>query len=93
MLLLSAIWLALLTIELTRGLSPWLQTLSNFIWVLFVLQFVLEFVVAPSKGTYLRKRWLTAVSLALPALRLLRMVRFVELRESLEPCAGCDWRA
>jgi hypothetical protein len=59
----------------TRGLSPGLQTLSDAIWAAFVLQFALEFTTAPQKGIYLKKRWLTAVSLALPALRLLRLVR------------------
>lgn len=76
MLVLSAIWTLLLVIELTRGLSPWLQNLNDAIWVAFVAQFGLEFLVAPRKGTYLRKHWLTAISLALPALRLLRLARF-----------------
>jgi voltage-gated potassium channel len=76
MLVLSAIWMLLLVLEFTRGLSPWLQTLSNVIWVAFVGQFALEFIVAPQKLPYLRKHWLTAVSLALPALRLLRLARF-----------------
>lgn len=77
MLVLSAIWLLLLVIEFTRGLSPWLQTLNNVIWIAFVGQFALEFIVAPQKLSYLRRHWLTAVSLALPALRLLRLARFV----------------
>ena len=75
MLLLSVVWSALLVIEFTRGLSPWLQTFSDVIWGAFVAQFVVEFAAAPSKRVYLRKRWVTAVSLALPALRLLRFVR------------------
>lgn len=76
MLVLSAIWSFLLVIEFTRGLSPWLHTLNDVIWIAFVAQFALEFIVAPEKRTYLRKHWLTAVSLALPALRLLRLARF-----------------
>ena len=76
MLALSAIWSLLLVTELTRGLSPRLQTVNDVIWLAFVAQFALEFVVAPRKRTYLRKHWLTAVSLALPALRLLRIARF-----------------
>ena len=75
MLVLSAIWSSLLVIEFTRGLSPWLQTLNDVIWIAFVAQFSLEFIVAPQKSTYLRKHWLTALSLALPALRLLRLAR------------------
>jgi len=75
MLFLSVAWSLLLVIEFTRGLSPWLQTLNDVIWGAFVAQFAVEFVAAPSKRVYLRKRWVTAVSLALPALRLLRFVR------------------
>jgi voltage-gated potassium channel len=75
MLLLSVVWSVLLVIEFTRGLSPWLQTMNDMIWAAFVAQFVVEFATAPSKRVYLRKRWVTAVSLALPALRLLRFVR------------------
>jgi voltage-gated potassium channel len=75
MLVLSVVWSVLLVIEFTRGLSPWLQTLNDVIWGAFVAQFVVEFVAAPSKRVYLKKRWVTAVSLVLPALRLLRFVR------------------
>ena len=75
MVLLSALWLVLLVLEFTNGLSPWLQTLNNGIWLAFVAQFVVEFVAAPSKRVYIRKHWLTAASLALPAFRLLRLVK------------------
>jgi voltage-gated potassium channel len=75
MLLLSGIWSVLLVIEFTRGLSGWLQTASDLIWVAFIAQFAIEFVAAPGKALYLRKHWMTAMSLALPAFRLLRLVR------------------
>ena len=75
MLVLSAVWIALLVIELTYGLSPALRRLNAAIWVAFVFQFLVEFALAPRKRTYLRKRWITAVSLLLPAFRLLRLVR------------------
>jgi voltage-gated potassium channel len=75
MLALSALWTLLLVVELTRGLSPWLQTLNDVIWILFIAQFVIEFAAAPAKRVYLRKQWITAVSLALPAFRLLRLFR------------------
>ena len=79
MLLLSGIWSLLLIVEFTRGLSPWLQTLSDLIWAAFVGQFIVEFAAAPSKRIYLRRRWLTALSLGLPALRLVRLVRIARL--------------
>lgn len=68
-------WLGLLVIDFTSGLTPMLQTISNAIWVLFIIDFVLEFVIAPQKGQYLRRNWLTALSLVLPALRILRIFR------------------
>lgn len=75
MLVLSAVWVVLLVTELTRGLVPWMQQVSTAIWLAFVVQFALEFLIAPSKGTYLRKHWITAISLAVPAFRLLRLAR------------------
>ena len=75
MLVLSGVWSLLLVIEFTRGLSPWLQALNDVIWVAFIAQFTVEFLIAPHKRIYLRKHWVTALSLALPAFRLLRLVR------------------
>lgn len=72
---LAFVWLGLLVLDFTRGLSPALQLLSNVIWGVFVLDFLLSLVVAPDKRAYLRANWLTAVSLLLPALRVLRAVR------------------
>lgn len=75
MLALAFVWLALLVIDLTSGLDPLLETLSNVIWALFVLDFIVEFIIAPHKRSYLRYNWLTAVSLVLPALRVFRLFR------------------
>ncbi len=75
MTLLGFVWLVLLIVELTRGLDPVLEQVGVGIWILFVVDFALKFAIAPSKSTYLRKQWLTAVSLALPATRLLRAAR------------------
>jgi voltage-gated potassium channel len=75
MLVLSAVWIALMILEFTRGLPAGLARLSDAIWLAFILQFAVEFLVAPDKATYLRKQWLTGISLALPALRLLRLTR------------------
>src|SRR5687768_9805186 len=75
MTVLGFVWLVLLVVDLTRGLSPLLDRLSYGIWALFVLQFVAEFVVAPRKIAYLRRNWLTAIALILPAARVLRVFR------------------
>jgi voltage-gated potassium channel len=75
MLVLSVVWTTLLILELTRGLSPRLELVNDVVWAAFIAEFALEFLVAPDKRVYLRKRWVTALSLALPALRLLRLAR------------------
>lgn len=75
MLVLGIIWLGLLLVELVHGLSPLLEALGTAIWIVFVLDFLLEFVLAPGKWAYLRRNWLTAVSLLAPALRVFRVLR------------------
>jgi len=45
------------------------------IWVVFLLDFLLRFWIAPDKLAYLRQNWLGALSLALPFLRPLRIFR------------------
>lgn len=79
MLVLSGLWSLLLVLEFTRGLSPWLQSVSDAIWIAFMGQFFVEFLAAPSKRVYLRKQWITALSLALPAFRLLRIARIARI--------------
>jgi voltage-gated potassium channel len=75
MVVLGLTWLALLAVDLTRGLPPALETLGVVIWAIFIADFALRFVLAPDKGAYLRKEWLTALALLLPALRVFRVFR------------------
>ncbi len=75
MVVLGLIWLALLLIELTKGLNPALELVSGIIWVIFILNFLLELVLAPDKSTYFRHNILTTISLLVPALRVFRLAR------------------
>jgi voltage-gated potassium channel len=79
MLVLSFVWLALFVVELTWGLHPLLEITSHVIWAVFVIDFLLEFVIAPSKGEFVRSNWLQMVSLLLPALRIFRVLRVFRL--------------
>jgi voltage-gated potassium channel len=79
MIVLAFVWLILLIIELIWGLVPILQGVVNGIWIIFVVDFLLRFILAPRKLNYLRSNWLTAISLALPALRLFRIVQVVRI--------------
>ncbi|HEY0971659.1 MAG TPA: ion transporter [Gemmatimonadales bacterium] len=80
---LGFVWLVLVIIDLTRGLSPVLATLNYVIWGLFILQFLLELAIAPRKGEYFRRNWLTAIALVLPALRVVRVLRAFRVLRAL----------
>lgn len=74
MVLLSVAWIALLVAELVGGgLPSALDAAVWVIWGIFILDFAVEFAIAPVKTRYLRTHWLTVVSLVLPALRILRL--------------------
>jgi voltage-gated potassium channel len=74
MVALSVAWVALLVLELAGGGLPALLDMAVWIiWAIFLVDFALEFVIAPGKLAYLRTHWLTAVSLALPAVRIVRV--------------------
>ena len=75
MLLLSFVWLALFIVELIWGLSPFLDVLGITIWILFILDFGVKFLLAPRKIHYLKRHWLTVLALMLPVLRALRVVQ------------------
>ena len=79
MALLGVVWLLLLVFELLRGATRWSDLLTNAIWAVFIIEFSARLVLAPRKGAFLRRHWLTALSLALPALRVLRFARLVRL--------------
>lgn len=83
MVFLGFVWLLLLVIELVNGLSKPLEYASLIIWVLFIIDFLLKFILAPKKGLYLKKSWLTAISLFIPALRIFRVFRIVRLLRGL----------
>jgi voltage-gated potassium channel len=79
MIALSFVWLGLLVLDFTRGLSRPFEIAVYVIWALFVLHFALGIVIAPSKVHYLRRNWLTLVALILPAFRMLAVFRVFRL--------------
>lgn len=83
MIVLAFVWLVLLIIELSAGLNRSLQLLASLIWVVFIIDFVIKVILAPHKGLFFKKNWLTAFSLIVPAFRLFRAVRLLRLVRTL----------
>ncbi|HYG00933.1 MAG TPA: ion transporter [Chryseosolibacter sp.] len=79
LIILGFMWLALLIFELVYALDPWMETLGLVIWGVFILDFLIKFVLAPTKGVFLKRNILTIVSLIVPALRIVRVFRVIRL--------------
>ncbi len=75
MLVLGFVWLGLLIQELAYSLTPFWEQVGTVIWIIFILDFLLRFTLAPEKIPFLKHNWLTVISLFLPALRVFRIVR------------------
>ncbi len=88
MLVLGLGWLVLLVIEFTRGLTPLLETIGTVIWIIFIIDFTIKFILAPHKLAYLKSNWLTAIALAVPALRVFRILRVVRLMRVARAARG-----
>jgi len=81
-------FLVLLLLEYTSsGMSSrnqaWLGTALQVIWVIFLIDFILRFLIAPAKGEFLRQNWFAALSLGLPFLRPFRAFRAVRVLRSM----------
>ena len=83
MIFLGFVWLILLVIELIWGLNKSLEYVSLVIWLIFIIDFIIKLVLAPAKIDFLKKNWLTAISLLVPALRVFRLFRFIRLLRGL----------
>lgn len=83
MLALSLAWLLIVVWELARGTSALLETLGTAIWGVFIVEFVIRLALAPEKGAFLRRNWLTVISLLVPAFRLFRGLRLLRAARAL----------
>ncbi len=90
MLVLGFAWLALFVVELIWGLSPLLQAIGTAIWIIFILDFIVKFTLAPRKLAYLKSNWLTAIALLLPALRIFRIARFIRVLGTARAARGLN---
>ncbi len=76
MIFLGFVWLILLIVELIGQLPPVLEYESLGIWGLFIVDFLIKFILAQEKWNFIKTNWLTAISLIVPALRVLRRSYF-----------------
>lgn len=83
MLLLSFIWLALVLVELIWTTSGLFELMGTIIWVIFIVEFLLRFLLAPRKWRFIRRNPITIVALAAPAFRFLNALRFLRLTRGL----------
>lgn len=88
MLALAVVWLVLVVVELTGGLSPFLEGVGVLIWIAFIGDFALRLVIAPVRVAYLRRNWLTAISLVVPALRIFRVFRALRVLRAARAVRG-----
>ena len=83
MVVLSFIWLSLVVVELIWTTSGVFELLGTIIWIVFIAEFILRFVLAPRKLRFLRSNPITIVALIAPAFRFLRALRFFRLARGL----------
>lgn len=88
LLVLSFVWLGLFIIELVWGLNSLLEAIGTTIWIAFILDFSIKFMLAPRKLSYLKHHWLIAFSLLIPALRIFRILRIIQPLRSVHAVRG-----
>lgn len=92
--LLAVASVALLIVEFTRETTDeWTRRVvmvQTIIWAIFLATFLIELSLAPSKRRYLRKNWLVAVSVAIPALRVFRVAQAVRVLRGARALRGLN---
>jgi len=82
--------------EVLQQLEDWLempmllQAIGTVIWIIFILDFIFKFSLAPRKLAYLKSNWLTAIALLLPALRIFRIARFIRVLGTARATRGLN---
>ena len=79
LIVLGFVWLVLIVIELLFESSPILETIGYAIWIIFIIDFLLKFALAPKKREYLKSNVLILISLIVPAFRILRVFRVLRV--------------
>lgn len=83
MAVLSLVWLGIVVWELLSGSTDLLASIGTVIWIIFIVEFLVRFALAPDKKAFLKSNWLTIIALAVPALRLFRALTFLRAARGL----------
>jgi voltage-gated potassium channel len=84
MAVLAVLWAALVTYELVvPEPAPEVAVAGNVIWIIFIIEFLTKLVVSGHPGRFLQRRWPSIFFLALPFLRVFRVVRAVRVFRAL----------
>ncbi len=75
MLVLSFIWLSLVTVEPIETTSGVFELLGTIVWIAFIVGFVLRFALVPRKIRFLQCDPITMIARVAPAIRFLRASR------------------
>lgn len=87
-LLLSFTWLVVLVLEFLRPHSLLFNVFGTVIWIVLIINFITRLALTPDKPACLKTNWLTALSLALPALRLLQFTHAFYLVRTAQAASG-----
>lgn len=75
MLWLSIGWLVVVVVQLLdSGSNPVLEGIATALWIVFIIDFLVRFAIAPGKRTFLKRNWLVLIALVVPALRVFRVL-------------------
>ena len=77
MVILGFVWLLLLALELLNQSSKALETIGLVIWIVFIIDFSIKFILAPEKLIFLKGNIITIISLLVPAFRVFRIFRLL----------------
>jgi voltage-gated potassium channel len=72
-----------LAVDLGPNASRWVQIIGWALWAVFLVEFLVKLWLAPRRTRFLRRHWLQALALAVPALRMLRFLRLVRLGRAM----------
>jgi voltage-gated potassium channel len=84
-----------IAVPLSQEATTFVTRVGLVIWAIFLVEYFAGLYVAEHRRRYLRRRWIQALALLIPTLRLLRFIRLLRLGRALPAArvAGSSYRA